>query len=254
MGTKVFLGKPPANIESWIRAHAAPATRADTRVWWSSDESNYNDYLIENVLNYETLNAAGLTYGDNISYPVTWYNQPYKIQIGIGSQESPIISIENVFSTCSNLTSITIPDTITNIEQGVFNDSNELLFDTTTIPGIKLIDGWVVGCNNSSLGNLNLTGVKGIANNALGSVGITNVTMSNSIRYIGEYAFTGNNIASITIPDTVISIGTNAFYYCYVLTVTITANGGNANNVKQMLQNAGVVDGSHGTVIWNMPS
>jgi len=27
------------------------ATRAVTRIWWSNDESNYNDYLIEGTLN-----------------------------------------------------------------------------------------------------------------------------------------------------------------------------------------------------------
>ena len=48
-----------------------------------------------------------------------------------------------------------------------------------------------------------------------------------------------------------ISIGNKTFYECSNLTtVTITANGGDAVNVKQMMINAGVAEG----ITWNMPS
>ena len=47
------------------------------------------------------------------------------------------------------------------------------------------------------------------------------------------------------------SIGEYAFSLCEALgRVTITANGGDAANVKQMMINAGVSEG----ITWNMPS
>lgn len=32
MGTRIFLGKPPANIEQWIKDHHGPAGHPETRV------------------------------------------------------------------------------------------------------------------------------------------------------------------------------------------------------------------------------
>ena len=37
MGTKVFLGKPPANIEQWIRDHHGPTSHADTWYKYAGD-------------------------------------------------------------------------------------------------------------------------------------------------------------------------------------------------------------------------
>lgn len=59
------------------------------------------------------------------------------------------------------------------------------------------------------------------------------------------------DLTSVTIPDSVTSIGGSAFLGCSKLTsVTITANDGNAENVKQMMINEGVSSG----ITWNMPS
>ena len=56
----------------------------------------------------------------------------------------------------------------------------------------------------------------------------------NSVTSIGANAFSVcSRLIHVTIPDSVTSIGNKAFLGCNRLTsVTITANGGNAENVK----------------------
>ena len=73
-----------------------------------------------------------------------------------------------------------------------------------------------------------------------------------SVTSIGGMVFTGcSSLTSVTIPDSMTNIGNGAFNFCTSLTsVTITANGGNAENVKQMMINAGVSS----SITWNMPN
>ena len=81
---------------------------------------------------------------------------------------------------------------------------------------------------------------------------LTSLVIPDSVTSIGQNAFDGyNGLTDITIPNTVTSIGDFAFYGCSDLTsVTITANGGDAENVKQMMIDAGVSS----SITWNMPS
>ena len=156
--------------------------------------------------------------------------------------------IENyAFFGCGVLTSVTIGDGVTIIGSDVFKDCNNLLFNTTTIPGVKLVDGWVIDCTKSLRGALDLTGIRGIAPAAfLGCTNLTSVTIPDSVTSIESAAFDscsgltsvmiGNGVTSIgsaafedcigltsvTIPDGVTNIGSSAFWYCSGLTsVTI---------------------------------
>lgn len=81
---------------------------------------------------------------------------------------------------------------------------------------------------------------------------LTSVTIPDSVTSIGTSTFEYcRNLTSVTIPDSVESIGEQAFSYCRGLTsVTIIANGGNAENVKQAMIDAGVSS----SITWNMPS
>ena len=133
----------------------------------------------------------------------------------------------DAFANCSGLTSVTIPDNVTSIGSSAFSGCSDSLFDTTTIPGVVLVDGWAVGNTGSLSGNLNLTGVRGIGDSAFsGCRGLTSVKIPDSVTSIGVCAFSGcSGLTSMTIPDSVTSIGQEAFFGCSGLTsVTIPAS------------------------------
>ena len=202
-------------------------TRAETRVWWSSDDSNYNDYLIEGTLDCPALIEKGLMpEGSGTEFEPYWNNAPVKVEIG-----SAVTSIgENAFYGCSRLTSVTIPARVTSIGSQAFYSCSGLT--SVTIPDSVTIIGDHAFAYCSSL---------------------TSVTIPNSVTNIGYMAFDNcSGLTSVTIPDSVASIGNYAFVGCENLTsVTITANGGNAQNVKEDLITKGVPNSG---VTWNIPS
>ena len=112
------------------------------------------------------------------------------------------------FSSCSRLTSVTIPDSVTDIGWSAFSGCSDSLFDITTIPGVKLVDGWAVGNTGSLSGHLNLKGIRGIGPGAFRDCsGLTNVTIPDSVTSIGGSAFSGcSGLTSVTIPQCVMTL------------------------------------------------
>jgi len=157
----------------------------------------------------------------------------------------PVTSIGG-FYTSTSLTNVTIPDSVTNIANGVFvyqsslttitvdaqnayySSSNGILFDKHQIILIQA-PGGIAG--SYTIPN----SVTSISDDAFEDCGsLTNVTFGTNVTSIGNNTF--NSCASlngITIPGGVTNIGSEAFYYCsslsnVVLGTNITSIGSGA--------------------------
>ena len=144
-----------------------------------------------------------------------FYNCEGLTSVTIGNSVTSIGSY--AFCGCRGLTSVTIPDSVTSIGEEAFEDCNSLLFDTTTIQGVKLVDGWVVGYTASCPSVLDLTGVRGIAGSAFYYCdGLTSVTIPNSVTSIGVGAFEycDNLKSAILLGDAPRNVGVRIFDDC----------------------------------------
>ena len=121
---------------------------------------------------------------------------------GVDSYDIPNVETiaSSAFSGCSNMHSVTIPNTVTSIGSSVFSSTG-----LTSMPEfpktITAMPEWAFqSCT-----------------------GLTNVEIPTQFTSISRSAFYGcSNLESVTIPNSVTSIGSNAFYGCNQLTsVTI---------------------------------
>ena len=130
-----------------------------------------------------------------------------------------VTSIENsAFSDCSSLTSITIPDSVTNIGEAAFYYCKGLTSVT-------------IGNSVNSIGEDAFNSCSGLTSidipNSVTSIGkrafrfcrsLTSVTIGNSVTSIGYAAFQScSSLTSITISDSVTTIEGDAFSGCYAL-------------------------------------
>ena len=160
------------------------------------------------------------------------------------------------FSGCTGLTSVTIPGSVTSIGERAFSGCSSL--ESITIPfvgakaGVTSSDiyqypfGYIFGTASydggvateqhyygsstsddayttyyipSSLKSVTVTGGNILRGAFYNCTGLTSVTIGNSVTSIGDRAFSGcSGLTSITIPDSVTSIGEWAFSGCSGLT------------------------------------
>ena len=141
--------------------------------------------------------------------------------IGCRSLTSLVIpdSVTNIgdyaFWNCRSLTNIVIPNSVTSIGDNAFEYcfslSNLIIPDGVTSIG----DGAFVGC--TSLSSVVIPdSVSCIGNNAFwGCESLTDIVIPNSVTSIGESAFYGcSSLTEVVIPDSVTSIGDKAFQGC----------------------------------------
>ena len=215
------------------------------------------DGSVTSIGNYAFYGCSGLTsitipdsvtsIGDYAFYGCT----------GLTSETIPasVTSIGNyAFYNCSGLTSVTIPDSVTSIGYSAFSGCSSL--ESITIPfvgasatasnGYDQVFGYIFGYTTtssssssvsgasyqyygnsryyhyyipSSIKSVTITGGQIPYHAFYNCSGLTSVTIGNSVTSIGSYAFYNcSGLTSITIPDSVTSIGNGAFRGCSRLT------------------------------------
>lgn len=160
-----------------------------------------------------------VTYGGH-TYSVVW--------IGYGA-----------FYECSGISSITIPNTILEILSGAFYGCTGLSSITIPTSVLDIWGGAFSGCSNLSTVYYNAVNCESSGTLVGFERGIFSGCTNISYFYFGEsvtiipaYLFNGNNaIQTITIPNSVISIGGYAFKDCYELT-SVVFNATNCSNVE----------------------
>ena len=177
--------------------------------------NNSNQTAVVYGYDYETPPTNAVIY-ESLFYQGVTYNV-----VGIEDYAFMCTYTENgwEYLSCSSLTSVTIPNSVTSIGNSAFYDCSSLT--SVTIPNsVTSIDDWAFG-NCSSLTSVTIpNSITSIGNSVFDScVNLTSVNIPNSVTSIGEQAFLDcSSLTSITIPNSVTSIGNRAFRNCTSLT------------------------------------
>ncbi|MDR0312912.1 MAG: leucine-rich repeat protein [Treponema sp.] len=185
----------------------------------------------ENGLKFTLINNSayrvekGTGAGATISIPATFNGLPVTTIAANGFQNltvmtsltipASVTSINNTaFNGCTGLTTITVAD-----GNAVYRSLNNCVLQGNTL---------IFGCKNSTIPT---TGVTTIGTRAFyGISGLSSVTIPNTVSSIGDYAFYGCGLQNVTISSGVTRIGDYAFSNCTNLISVTFAAGINLNS------------------------
>ena len=177
---------------------------------------------------------TSFVFGDNVQYIPAFLCSGMKNLTSITIPYS-VTSIEkSTFSGCTGLSFITIPNSVTSIGIGAFSDCTGLT--SVTIPNsvTSIGDYAFKGCNSlttivwnaKNCNNFSARSTPFYYNGYFDlRQQITSFIFGDSVQYIPDYLCSGmNKLTSITIPNSVTSIGDNAFKGCSSLTTITIGN------------------------------
>ena len=198
----------------------------------NSDPLPGEKYKIGNL--YYNLDASNHT-AEVVGYDsgITFANIPSSVTYG--GKTYTVISIrQGAFFLCYELTSVTIPNSVTSIGKEAFSDCYGLT--SVTIPN-----------SVTSIGEYAFYACSSLAS----------VTIPNSVTSIGDVAFAGCAMPSVAIPNSVQSIGEAVFAGCSGLTSIVVESGNqnydSRNNCNAIIETAinTLIAGCKNTIIPN---
>ena len=168
------------------------------------------EYKINNDYTASLVDYKGILKNITISKSVTYEGYTFNVT-----------GIDGAFSGCTSLTSVTIPDSVTNIGNYAFNGCTSLT--SVTIPNSVTSIGDSAFSNCTSLTSVTIPDtVTSIGNAFYNCTSLTSVTIPDSVTSIGSAFYNCTSLTSVTIPNSVTSIGSSAFSDCTSLkSVTI---------------------------------
>ena len=222
-------------------ATCSKCNKTDTRIKVGSRNGthNYEEYFCKycHITQEGAPFTEGLGFGGAIAYNVNGYLVHYGYGVSGGAATSnsiiipkyfnrmPVIGIgQYAFAGRSDITSITIPDSVIAIAFTTFMGCDNLI---QTENGVQYVDKWVVGCDAPLTSVVLRPDTVGIAMGAfMGHTELKSIVIPDKVRSICSTAFMGcSSLTSITIPNSVTNIGNYAFWDCSSLTSITIGNG-----------------------------
>ena len=202
---------------------------------------------VTSIGEYAFYNCSGLTSVTIPNSVTSIGSSAFRGCSGLTSVTIPnsVTSIGNeAFKNCSGLTSVTIPNSVTSIGSDAFSlcyFARENFVNNSTLSSYN--DWGATLCDKETEDGLLIN------NNSVVKCRkwATSVSIPNSVTSIGNYAFDCCiNLTSVTIPNSVTSIGISAFYWCSGLTSVTIPNSVTSIGIQAFLGCSGLTSVSIG--------
>ena len=168
-------------------------------------------------------NKTGLVYLGKVAYK---YVGTMPANTNIVINQGTVTLGPSLFSYCSGLKSVTIPESVTNIGERAFESCSGLTSVNVPSSVTEIGDFAFIRCSGLTSVTIseNITSIGRSVFNSCS--GLTSLTIPESVTSIGMYAFDGCiGLTSLTIPENVTEICEGAFYGCSgLINLTIPGN------------------------------
>ena len=196
------------------------------------DLSGLTDWLsptAQAAFDPSTLKIPGYNDYDNVRYYVNKDNTASFVKVLKPSEVSGTYKIHSfgpfrityinsgAFSNCTNVTWVTIPDTVQGIGYSAFNDTAYYQnADNWNEDGVLYNGTYLLGAKDSVSGTYKVVdGTTCIAGNAFANcTKLTGITLPESLKYISQQAFWKSGLKSVTLPDSLQRVSDKAFADC----------------------------------------